>query len=80
MQEVFCEHQLTSINRQFRAIVDTKILTRPPDDEKSYKMTSYDFSEFRFGFYGENYVGNVPTGFSGAFLQEFLQSEQYWPT
>ena len=80
LQKVFCEHQLTSKNRQSRAISVTKISKQPSDDEKSYKMTSYDFSDFRFGFYGENYVRNVPTCFSGAFLQEFIRSEQCWPT
>ena len=76
LQKVFCEHQLTSKNRQSRAISVTKISKQPPDDEKSYKMTSYDFFDFRFGFYGGNYVRNVPKGFSSAFLQELSRTEQ----
>ena len=50
MPKVFRKHQRTCKNRHSRAIVVTKILTPPPDDEKSYKMTSYDFSDLDSGF------------------------------
>ena len=75
----FGEHQLTSKNRHSRTIVVTKILTHPPDDEKSDKMGSFDFSVFKFGIYGQKYARNVPTGFSSAFSQELSRSEQCWP-
>ena len=67
------EHQLTSKNRHSRAIVVTKILIPPPDDEQSCKMTSYDFYDFIFGFYGQNYVRNVPAGFSAHFYRSWAE-------
>ena len=76
---IFGEHQFTS-KILSRAILVTKILKRPPDDEKSYKMTSYNVSDFIFGFYCQNYVRNVSSSFSNPFQQEFIRSEQCLPT
>ena len=68
------DDQPTSKIRHARAIVVTKILKSQPDDEKPYKMTSYDFCVFRFGLYEHNYIGKVPNGFSGAISKELMRT------
>ena len=68
------EAQPTSKIRHARAIVVTKILKSQPDEEKSYKMESYDFCDFRFWLYEQNYIGKVPNGISRVISQELMRT------